>query len=129
MSATVSLTLPHDLVSVLGATTAAALVANYFSSFAASIAAIRHCPCNIVPGLLPDLEMVDIASLIAPRALVLEAGERDPIFPIAATREAHRALGPVWEAWHAPAPELVVTEGGHAFRAERSLELLAARLA
>lgn len=106
-----------------------ALVATYFCTFEASIASIRHCPCNIVPGLLPELEMADIAALVAPRPLVIEAGERDPLFPITATREAFAQLGPVWETQGAVPPELVVTPGGHAFRAERSLDALLERLA
>ncbi|WP_263311407.1 dienelactone hydrolase family protein [Brachybacterium atlanticum] len=110
-------------------TISAALVATYFCTFDASIASIRHCPCNIVPGLLPELEMADIAALIAPRPLVIEAGERDPLFPIIATREAFSLLPPVWEARGAVPPELVVTPGGHAFRAERSLEALCEHLA
>ena len=117
------------LLAAADETISAALVATYFSSFAASLASVRHCPCNIVPGLLPELEMADIAALIAPRPLVIEAGERDPIFPIAATREAFAQLGPVWEAQGAVPPELVVTPAGHAFRAERSLEALRERLA
>src|SRR5690625_5486488 len=68
--------------------------------------------------------MADIAALIAPRPLIIEAGERDHIFPIAATREAFAQLGPVWETLAAHPPEPVVTPGGHAFRAERSLEAL-----
>ena len=117
------------LLAAADETISAALVATYFSSFAASLASVRHCPCNIVPGLLPELEMADIAALIAPRPLVIEAGERDPIFPIAATREAFAQLGPVWEVHGTVPPELVVTPGGHAFRAERSLEALRERLA
>ena len=66
--------------------------------------------------------MADIAALIAPRPLVIEAGAQDHIFPIEATRAAFSRLGPVWEAYGAALPELVVTDGGHAFRAERSLE-------
>lgn len=108
---------------------AAALVATYFCSFEASLCAIRHCPCNIIPGLLPELEMADIAALVAPRPLILEAGERDHIFPIAATRESYAQLAPAWEAHGAVPPELVVTDGGHAFRAERSLEALVQALA
>jgi len=108
---------------------AAALVACYFCSFEASLCSIRHCPCNIIPGILPEMEMADIASLIAPRPLILEAGERDHIFPIAATRASFERLPPVWEAMDAPVPELFVTDGGHAFRAERSLEALTQRLA
>lgn len=107
----------------------AALVANYFCTFEASLCSIHHCPCNIIPGILPEMEMADIASLIAPRPLILETGERDPIFPIAATRAAYTQLPPVWEALDAPVPELVVTDGGHTFRAERSLEALVQRLA
>ena len=117
------------LLAAADETISAALVATYFCSFAASIASIRHCPCNIVPGLLPELEMADIAALIAPRPLVIEAGARDRIFPIAATREAFAQLRPVWEAHGAVPPELVVTSGGHAFRAERSLEALCEHLA
>ncbi|GAA1489849.1 dienelactone hydrolase family protein [Brachybacterium sacelli] len=107
----------------------AALVATYFCSFEASLCSIRHCPCNIIPGLLPDLEMADIAALIAPRPLILEAGERDHIFPIEATRAAFARLAPAWESRDALPPELVVTDGGHAFRAERSLEALRERMA
>ena len=102
----------------------AALVASYFCSFAASLCSIRHCPCNIIPGLLPELEMAEIAALVAPRALILEAGERDHIFPIAATRESFARLAPVWEALGARPPELVVTDRGHAFEGERSREAL-----
>src|SRR5699024_855283 len=61
-------------------TISAALVAAYFCTFDASFFSIRHCPCNIVPGALPGLEMADIAALIAPRPLIIEAGERDHIF-------------------------------------------------
>lgn len=117
------------LLAAADETISAALVATFFCSFAASIASIRHCPCNIVPGLLLELEMADIAALIVPRPLVIEAGERDRIFPIAATREAFAQLRPVWEAHGAVPPELVVTPGGHAFRAERSLEALCEHLA
>jgi dienelactone hydrolase len=116
------------LLAAADETISAALVATYFCTFEASLCSIRHCPCNIVPGLLPGLEMADIAALIAPRPLVIEAGERDHIFPIAATREAFAQLGPVWEAHGATPPELVVTPGGHAFRAERSLDALLERL-
>src|SRR5690625_7505951 len=30
---------------------AAALVASYFCTFEASLCSIRHCPCNIIPGI------------------------------------------------------------------------------
>jgi dienelactone hydrolase len=111
-------------------TIAGALVANYFCSFAASFCSIRHCPCNIVPGLLDTaggeqpLEMRDIAALIAPRPLVCEAGAQDPIFPVDATRAAFAPLPDVWKRHHAPLPQLVVTDQGHRFMADKSLRIL-----
>ena len=117
------------LLAAVDPSIASALVATYFCTFEASLCSIRHCPCNIIPGLLPELEMADIAALIAPRPLILEAGEQDHIFPIAATRAAFARLEGVWEEHGATPPELVVTDGGHAFRAERSLDALVERLA
>lgn len=117
------------LLAAVDPSIAAALVATYFCTFEASLCSIRHCPCNIIPGLLPELEMADIAALIAPRPLILEAGELDHIFPIEATRAAFARLEGVWEEHGATPPELVVTDGGHAFRAERSLDALVERLA
>src|SRR5699024_12700183 len=80
------------------------------------------------------LEMADIAALIAPRPLVLEAGEKDPIFPIAATRESYSRLLEDWETEEGALgggrpPELVITPEGHRFVGERSVTLLAGRLA
>ncbi|WP_193103585.1 dienelactone hydrolase family protein [Brachybacterium sp. FME24] len=117
------------LLAAVDTSIAGALVASYFCSFEASLCSIRHCPCNIIPGLLPDLEMADIAALIAPHPLILEAGEQDHIFPIEATRASFAMLPPVWEALGATPPELVVTDAGHAFRAERSLDVLTQRMA
>lgn len=107
---------------------AAALVAAYFCTFEASLCSVRHCPCNIIPGILPDFEMADIAALIAPRPLIIEHGERDHIFPIDATREAFSRLPAVWAEHDAQPPELVVTDDGHSFHAERSLTLLRERM-
>lgn len=112
------------LLAAIDTSISAALVASYFCTFEASLCSIRHCPCNIIPGLLPDLEMADIAALIAPRPLILETGERDHIFPVHATIAAHERLAPAWTEHGAAAPELVITDGGHGFRAERSLVAL-----
>src|SRR5699024_9193116 len=109
-------------------TISAALVAAYFCTFEASFCSLSHCPCNMIPGVLPEFEMADIAALIAPRPLIIEAGEHDHIFPIEATRASFDLLPPVWHAQAAEPPGLVVTDSGHAFRAEKSLEALVGRL-
>jgi dienelactone hydrolase len=64
----------------------ACVVSGYYSSFRDSILAMNHCTCNFVPGLLNIGEMDDLVGLILPRPFLVEAGTRDPIFPIATVR-------------------------------------------
>ena len=66
----------------------AAVVSAYFNTFRDSIVGISHCPDNYVPGMLKDMEMYDIAGLVAPRALFVESGRNDRIFPIAGFERA-----------------------------------------
>ena len=70
----------------------AAVISNYFCTFKDSILAMQHCACNYVPGLLQDAEMYDIAALIAPRPLLIEAGTEDPIFPLPGVLEAYERV-------------------------------------
>jgi dienelactone hydrolase len=70
----------------------------YFCTFAHSIMAMNHCPCNYVPGLLNLCEMYDIAGLIAPRPLLAIAGRKDPIFPIEGVRYAYERLQTIYAA-------------------------------
>lgn len=68
----------------------ACVISGYFSSFRASLLAMHHCPCNFVHGLGQFGEMHDLLGLIAPRPVLIEAGDHDPIFPIAAV---HAGVG------------------------------------
>jgi dienelactone hydrolase len=70
----------------------AVVVSGYLATFRDSILSIEHCLCNYVPGLLQDAEMYDIASLLAPRPLLIEAGNRDNIFPLPAVEQAYSHL-------------------------------------
>ena len=76
----------------------AAVVSAYFNTFRDSIVSISHCPDNYVPGMLQDMEMYDIAGLVAPRALFVESGRKDRIFPIAGYE---RAVAKAREIYHA----------------------------
>jgi hypothetical protein len=49
---------------------------------------MHHCACNVVPGLYRFGEIYDLAGLIAPRPMLVEAGSYDPIFPINAVRKS-----------------------------------------
>ena len=102
----------------------AAVVATFLSSFAGSFGTVPHCICNAVPDLLTWFEMADLAAMIAPRRLIIEAGRTDPIFPVAATETTHAELVSVWRGLDATPPDLVITDAGHQFRADEAIALL-----
>lgn len=70
----------------------ATVISSYFCTFRDSILALQHCACNYVPGLIRDAEMYDIAALIAPRPLLIEAGTEDPIFPLPGVLHAYERV-------------------------------------
>src|SRR5262249_46413277 len=49
-----------------------------------------HCTCCYLPGLYRSMEWFEVASLTAPRALLMLQGERDDIFAIVGARRAGR---------------------------------------
>jgi len=99
---------------------AAAAPSCYFSSFASSIMAMRHCNCNYVPGLQNVAEMSDLGGLIAPRPLLIVSGTKDPIFPIDAAREGFRKLQKIYAAaGQADNVEMFEGPGGHRYYAHR----------
>ena len=69
-----------------------AVISGYVSYWRDSIFAMHHCACNFVPGLAAHGEMTDLLALLAPRPLCIEAGTRDPIFPIASVRAATQTV-------------------------------------
>lgn len=89
---------------------------SYFCTFAASIVAVHHCVCNVVPGIMELGEMYDIAGLIAPRPFLAINGKEDPIFPIDGTRTAFQHVQNIYEARGCAANcELYEGEGGHRY--------------
>ena len=74
----------------------AAVVSGFANTFQASILAVPHCIDNFVPGLSQLAEMPDLLGLIAPRPLLIEAGARDPIFPLHAADEAYDQLKAIY---------------------------------
>ena len=86
---------------------------------------LSHCIDNYVPGILNWAEMYDIAGLIAPRPLFSEAGTRDPIFPVAASRESFERAKKVYEVFGASeAVEQEIFDGVHEFHGARGLPFL-----
>lgn len=78
-----------------------AVVSGYFNTFKDSIMSIPHCIDNYIPGILKYAEMYDIAGLMAPRALFIESGANDNIFPIQATKFAFQRAKRIYKVFKA----------------------------
>ena len=46
------------------------------------------CGSQVLPGMLGQIEHVDLGALVAPRPLLVETGTEDMLFPVAAASEA-----------------------------------------
>lgn len=103
----------------------ACVVSGYYSSFRDSILAMNHCACNFVPGLHEFGEMSDLVGLIAPRPLLVEAGDHDSIFPMRAVKRAVRRAGEVYSVFGAAGEvEVDYFEGRHQISGRRAYDFL-----
>jgi dienelactone hydrolase len=105
---------------------AAAVVSGYFSSWAESHRIPWNmCGSQVLPGMLGQLEHVDLGALIAPRPLLVESGTEDLIFPVAAARDSVARLRPVYERLGGgDALEHDVFEGEHQWHGDRAYPFL-----
>ncbi|MCZ8513835.1 dienelactone hydrolase [Paenibacillus filicis] len=88
------------LTAVLDERIQACVLSGYANTYQDSILSRKHCLDNYVPGLLELGEMADLLSLYAPRALYVESGTKDTVFPLKGSlaaaetlQAAYRALG------------------------------------
>ncbi len=94
----------------------AAVVSGYLSSWkAAHRVPWNLCGSQVLPGMLGSLEHVDVGALVAPRALLVETGSDDILFPEVAARTTIAQLRTVYRSLDAPDDALVhdVFEGEH----------------
>ncbi len=80
-----------------------AVVSGYLNSFERFALSLGHfCGAQIPPGILQFGEASDVASSISPRPLLIEAGLKDFVFPIEATREAARRTREAYDVGGVP---------------------------
>lgn len=90
-----------------------------------SIAAMEHCVCNFIPGIANELDMGDLAGLIAPRRLLIVNGKDDPIFPDVGVRESYEIAKALYAVAGVPDRVALVTgDGGHRFYADDAYPVL-----
>ncbi len=107
----------------------AAFISGYLNTFRDSIMSLSHCIDNYVPAILNWAELYDVAGLIAPRPLFAESGDRDPIFPIAGSRESFSRVKKIYDVFGAgDRIEHHVFSGVHQFNGERGIPFLAKSL-
>src|SRR5258705_14433 len=84
---------------------------------------------TILPSRRWSMEWRRVAGLIAPRPLFAESGTRDPIFPIAASKQSFARVKQVYGVFGAEtAVEHEVFEGEHSFYGVRGLPFVARQL-
>jgi dienelactone hydrolase len=107
----------------------AAMISGYLNTFRDSIFSLSHCMDNYVPGILNWAEMYDVAGLIAPRPLFAEAGTKDDIFPIAASRASFARVQKVYDTFGASGSfQTEIFEGAHSFHGVKGIPFLAEHL-
>lgn len=107
----------------------AALVSCYLNTFRDCVMSISHCIDNYIPGILNYAEMYDVAGLIAPRPLWVESGERDNIFPVAASRASFARVQKIYEVFGAAdRTGQEIFDGPHGFSGKQGLPFLAKHL-
>jgi len=105
----------------------AAVVSGYFSSWAESHKMPWNmCGSQVLPGMLGQLEHVDLGALVAPRPLLIESGDQDDLFPVAAAEAGFSTLRKVYSALGAPEGSLVhdVFPAGHQWHGEQAYPFL-----
>jgi dienelactone hydrolase len=108
---------------------AAGVISGYFCQWQSSLLAIHHCPCMFVPGLMKLGELSDLAGLLAPRPVLVEAGTHDEIFPLPGVKEAVRQAGRAWEVLGAPgALQTDYFEGRHRISGAKAYDFLTGQL-
>jgi len=107
----------------------AALVSGYLNTFRDSVGSLAHCVDNYIPGVLNWAEMHDIAGLIAPRPLFVESGEKDAIFPIAASLESFGHVREIYRVFDAADRiDQEVFPAEHSFWGKRGIPFLVRHL-
>ncbi len=85
-----------------------------FCTYEDSIMNWFHCSCNFIPHAYEWFEMQDLACLIAPRNLVVVAGQEDHIFPVEGVRKGFETVKKCYEkAGVADKCRVVETPKGH----------------
>ncbi|MDF2959222.1 MAG: dienelactone hydrolase [Paenibacillus sp.] len=118
-----------SLTSALDDRIKATVICAYTSSYRGSLLSMNHCIDNYLPSILPAADLPELIGLIAPRALFVESGIDDTLFPVSSVREATGILGGIYESEGAEEQFAVdIFPGKHEVSGRKSFDWLADRL-
>lgn len=101
------------------------VICGYINTFKDSILSMWHCPDNYIPHILEAGEIYDFASALAPKELFIESGEKDKLFPIKASQQAHDSIKRVYSLMNAEDKlHIDVFPGKHAVCGRKSFDWL-----
>lgn len=103
----------------------ACVVSGYANTFHDSVMAMPHCVDNFFFELALNVELPDILATIAPRPMLWEAGDKDPIFPMFAVESAYKQVRQVYQKLNAlGALDLDAFEGEHMISGKKAYDFL-----
>lgn len=118
-----------SLSSALDERIQATVICAFTSTFRGSLLAMNHCIDNYMPSILPDADLPELIGLIAPRALFIESGMEDPLFPVASVQETVAILKEIYRAeGSAPKLDVDLFPGKHEVSGRLSYDWLAGQL-
>lgn len=101
------------------------VISGYVNTFRDSILTRWHCPDNYIPSALEIGEIYDFASALAPRELLIESGAKDELFPIEASKIAHKKIKKVYSLVGADDKlHIDIFDGKHSVSGRKSFEFL-----
>ena len=104
----------------------ACVISGYFAEWRHSIHGMYHCACNYVPGLGQFGEIHDLAGLMAPRPVLIEAATRDSIFPLRSVKRAVARTRQVYDVFGArSAVKTDIFEARHEISGAKAYDFLA----
>lgn len=118
-----------SLASALDERIKATVICAFTSTFRGSLLAMNHCIDNYMPSILPYADLPELIGLIAPRALFVESGIHDPLFPVASVQEAIVKLKEIYQAEGTEGKfEVDLFPGKHEVSGRKSYDWLAEQL-
>ncbi|RCW61843.1 MULTISPECIES: dienelactone hydrolase family protein [Halanaerobium] len=100
-----------------------AVISGYTSYYKDSIMDRRHCLDNYLSGILKYAELPTIISALAPKAIMIQAAEKDHLFPIDSAKKAYQEVKKVYQFLDSEEKiEKDILQAGHSVAAAAAID-------